>query len=350
MSFCKKVLIYPWGTKESFEIYRALHKSIHVEIIAGCIEDPGIFERLEKISAPAMKNNVDISEWENFINKNEIEYIYPVSEEARNMFFRENEFFKNIIIQSTPCKIYEVTENYTNIVKIDCFTSEDGKNLFCGAYQCIENKISSLPVPKRILRLIEDVQNKYEFVGYWNIECVLSENTCKLLRVSSEWSIGINLWCGLGVNLPLLSLYQTMGNPIYISPLSIPVVGDINRTRFKVDIEYERVYIDLDDTIIIGGKVNTQAVTFIYQCINNGIEVHLISKHKGNIHKYLEKYRLTHLFSSVIWISKDDEKYRYINPIGSILIDDAFRERIVVQKELQIPTFEVCAIEHLIHG
>ncbi|MEJ6979975.1 hypothetical protein WG906_05905 [Pedobacter sp. P351] len=72
-----------------------------------------------------------------------------------------------------------------------------------------------------------------------------------------------------GVNFILLSLLDRMGCDV--SVLQNEFEAEIDRAlfaRFILNIEYEYVYVDLDDTIIVDDKVNTTLMKFLYQSKN----------------------------------------------------------------------------------
>lgn len=64
--------------------------------------------------------------------------------------------------------------------------------------------------------------------------------------------------------------------------------------------------------------------------------------------KLLSRFRIRELFDNIIQIEKGEEKSDFINELNSIFIDDSFSERYKVNKELNIPTFDINAVESLI--
>jgi len=118
--------------------------------------------------------------------------------------------------------------------------------------------------------------------------------------------------------------------------------------RFRTDLSYEHIYFDLDDTIIFNAKTNPFIMAFIYQCINNGKKVHLLTKTESDLPALLKKYRLEGIFDSVTVIAKSDRKHRYIREFPCIFIDDSFSERLEVLEKLQVPAFDTCSVESLL--
>jgi hypothetical protein len=147
----------------------------------------------------------------------------------------------------------------------------------------------------------------------------------------------------------LLSIYEHERIPISI--LTNPGHIEIERAlinRYCHRYEYSVVYIDLDDTIILNGQVNIDTIRFVYQCINRGIKVKLITKHSGNLLDTLKRFRLEGIFDEVIHLNNDQKKADYIIDKGAILIDDSFSERFNVHYEKGIRTFDSSMIEALI--
>ena len=74
-----------------------------------------------------------------------------------------------------------------------------------------------------------------------------------------------------GINLPLLSVYIAMGYDVDVYDNTYHLIMDCALIgRYKLDIDYNYVYIDFDDTITLRGKVNLNTIRFMYQCYNKG--------------------------------------------------------------------------------
>ncbi len=118
---------------------------------------------------------------------------------------------------------------------------------------------------------------------------------------------------------------------------------------YKLDITYEHVYVDYDDTLVLNEAVNKTLLTFLYQAIEKGKKIHLLSKHIGDLYEDLRKYRISeNLFDEIIVISVNDEKKNYINEHSAIFIDDSFAERKSIIDSLHIPVFDLDMVESLI--
>jgi carbamoyl-phosphate synthase large subunit len=154
----------------------------------------------------------------------------------------------------------------------------------------------------------------------------------------------------LGVNFPLLSLYEHLRMPVALAPNDIAVRLDralVN--RYQHDLEYGHVYVDLDDTLLVGDAVNTRLVAFLYQCVNAGRRIVLITRHARDVDETLARHRLAGLWDEVVHITDERvEKADHIGEGDAILIDDSFRERRTAHERLGIATFDSSMIELLI--
>lgn len=151
-----------------------------------------------------------------------------------------------------------------------------------------------------------------------------------------------------GINFPLLTIFEHERLPIQL--LTLPGKVELDRAlqnRYRTNLKYESLYIDLDDTLIFRGKINVDALRLIYSCINRQIPVSLITRHTGDLQATLTQYRLTGIFDEIIHITNGECKSKYINRDNPIFIDDSFSERKKVHRALGIPTFDCSMIELL---
>ena len=119
-------------------------------------------------------------------------------------------------------------------------------------------------------------------------------------------------------------------------------------SRFILDIDYDTVYIDLDDTLLLNGKTNPMAAAFVHQCRNQGKKVHLLSRHEGDLDETLLRTGLSGLFDSIVPFNRLRCKSERIDAAKAIFVDDSYAERRRVHEALDIPTFSVDALESLL--
>lgn len=242
---------------------------------------------------------------------------------------------------------------------IDCFTDRKGILRFVGARERsrVNNGISVNTKnirDVRFVRLARVINESLKLKGAWFFQVKeTKEMKLALLEIAPRIAGSMALYRNLGINFPLLGLYDAMGLDVEIAQYDHS--SEMDRAlvnRFKLNFSYRHVYIDLDDTIIFKGKINPWVVSFLYQCLNNKIKVHLLTRHQARfgekVEKVLSKRRIREMFDSIIDIPEGKDKASFIKEKQSILIDDSFAERISVLKKRKIPVFEVSSIESLI--
>lgn len=89
-------------------------------------------------------------------------------------------------------------------------------------------------------------------------------------------------------------------------------------------------------------------MSFIYQCINRGVKIILLTRHSGDIEAELRHYRLEGVFDDVIHLEQTQSKHSYITEHDAIFIDDSFGERQAVKEKCNIPVFDTHMIECLL--
>jgi hypothetical protein len=157
------------------------------------------------------------------------------------------------------------------------------------------------------------------------------------------------LYRNLGVNFILLAIYDFLGHDIRIIKNDYDIKMDRALTeRFKLNLNFDHIYVDFDDCLITNGKINREMIQFLYQCLNNGKKLYLISKCSRNFEELLRKYPIKDIFTEIFHLDKSEKKSNYIKKFPAIFIDDSFAERVEVQEALKIPVFSPDAIESLL--
>ena len=244
-------------------------------------------------------------------------------------------------------------EEYT----VDCFTDKNG-NLKAVLPRSRRRLLAGITVASEDLEpshefteIARVLNQKLHFRGLWWFQAKRdASGRLKLLEISTRCAGTMCMARAKGVNLPLLSVYDAMGWETEVRPNSYHVVMDRSLiSRYKTDCFYRTVYFDFDDTLVIDGKVHLPAIWFLYQCKNQGKQVVLLTKHLSDIYEDLKKYHIDkNIFDRIIGISPQDSKSEYIEPAEAIFIDNAYAERKEVSEKLNIPVFDVDAIEVLL--
>ncbi len=244
-----------------------------------------------------------------------------------------------------------------NEYTVDCFTDKNG-NLRVAKLrerQRIRNGIAVrshiIDMPGEVKKISDNINGHFKFKGAWFFQMKKnSGGEFKLLEISPRIPGTMGLSRNLGINFPLLTLYTFMGYDVDIIDNGCDITLDrAFISRYKLDISYDTVYIDFDDTIICDDKVNVFLMAYLYQLKNKEKRIILITKHDYDIYESLNKHKIcVDLFDEIIHIGRDDEKYRYITDKNSIFIDDSFAERMKIKEKCGIPVFDLDMIESLL--
>jgi carbamoyl-phosphate synthase large subunit len=238
---------------------------------------------------------------------------------------------------------------------IDCFSDREMGLLFCAGRDRlrVRNGISvstSGAAADEFRDFALAIGRVLAFHGAWFFQLKRDGDGClKLLEIAPRIAGAMALHRVLGVNFPLLSLYEQVRLPIKIMTAPIKVTLDralVNRYRHS--LRYDTVYVDLDDTLILKGKVNTRLVTFLYQCINDRKKLVLLTRHAADAEQTLRNHRLAGIFDEILRVPPRPMcKSQFIVANNAILIDDSFSEREAVMRESGIPTFDCSMLEML---
>jgi hypothetical protein len=243
-------------------------------------------------------------------------------------------------------------EEYT----VDCLTDKNGKLAFVSprsrqrlmAGISVAGKIEELT--KEIQDIAQTINHKLSFKGLWWFQIKKDrEGKWKLLEISTRCAGTMCLTRARGVNLPLLSVYVALGYDIEVHSNNYNVVVDRTLiSRYKIDYEYDTVYFDFDDTLVINGKVNLKAIWFLYQCRNSGKKIILLTKHEKELYQTLKSFAVPeNLFNEIIHIKPGENKANYMQSEKAIFIDNAYQERNIVAKTHSIPVFDVDGLDVL---
>lgn len=220
-------------------------------------------------------------------------------------------------------------EEYT----VDCFSDRKRGVLYAAPRRRIKitsgiASRSAFVEEQRFAEYARRIQKALPFQGAWFFQMKASAvGELKLLEVAPRIAGSSGLSRVSGVNLPLLSLYESDRVEVTI-PHALPDVL-IERTlvpAYVHSLDYEALYLDFDDTLIVNGAVNTQLVKLAYQFINQAKPVFLVTRHSGDIEASLRRYRLEGLFDKVIHLKESESKRTAVQHGKCVFVDDSFRE------------------------
>lgn len=245
-------------------------------------------------------------------------------------------------------------EEYT----VDCFTDRHRQLLYsCARVRSrIRNGISvhstTVADDQEIKQIAEEINRRMLFRGAWFFQLKRDgKGQLKLLECATRIAGTMCTQRAKGINLPLLTLMDAMDMDISIAPQVHHVTVD--RALYNVygmDLKYDELYIDFDDTIVVHGHVNRTVMALMYQCVERGIPITLVTRHDGDIHADLAKAHICEsMFSAIVEVEKGKTKSTCIHPgKNALYVDDSFAERMDVMHSLGIPAFGVESVEALL--
>ncbi|MGB3424342.1 MAG: ATP-grasp domain-containing protein [Castellaniella sp.] len=239
---------------------------------------------------------------------------------------------------------------------IDCFSDRHGSLLFHAARgrDRVSNGISVNTSPStEFIELFADwagaINQRLRPRGAWFFQAKLDHaGRPRLLEVAARFAGSSALQRGLGVNLPLLSAFDALDWPVSIAANDYPI--ELDRAldnRFRIRLDYRHVYVDLDDCLLIKGRINTALLAFLYKAIDDGCTITLLTRHAENLNETLRRTRLESVFDRIVHITDGGPKADHIDRLPAIFIDDSFREREAVARQRGIPVFSPDMVEAL---
>lgn len=319
---------------QTCEIARSKRRTI--QHLSGLIRTPKLFRSVN-----------DVKNWPVFlkpdIGQGSKGAVLAKNKEIVHFYFSQR--VDLLIMEYLPGKEYTV----------DCFTDRNGKLLFAGGRErCrISNGISVNTKPivnPKFRKMAEIINRMLDFRGMWFFQVKESkDNDLALMEIAPRLAGTMGLYRNLGINFALMTLYDAEGFDVsaLLNNFSIEMDRAL-QSRFYLNLEYDHVYMDFDDCLLLNGKVNLLAITFVFQCINRGKKIHLLTRSATNIEKALNKHRLDVLFDTIVHLKRGESKSAFIKSKNAIFIDDSFSERQDVYKNTGIPVFAPDAIESLI--
>lgn len=240
---------------------------------------------------------------------------------------------------------------------VDCYTDKNGRLLFSGArirdrvVMGIAFRSTKVQITQEIESISKTLNDRLAFKGAWYFQIKKDKYGCyKLLEISCRQAGTMTLFRHIGVNFPLLGIFELFDTDVSFvaNDCDIQVERRL-KSVFKSNIDFSRVYIDFDDTIIIGGNVCLKVIEFLYDCHNRGKSIVLLTRHDEEIKIALNRYCICEkVFDDIIQITFDDEKVEFINPNNSIFVDNSYAERKKVSDKYGIPVFDVDNLDLLL--
>ena len=262
----------------------------------------------------------------------------------------ELEFYKKKVKNYTLCE-YLPSNEYT----IDCFTNKEGKLIFCKGRErkktiagmsvyTIESNIDFTSYGEKINKILK-------FNGIWFFQMKYDKNDkLKLLECAPRIAGAMSLYRNKGINFSNLMIRQFEGDlieEILFNNYTIECYKTYEN-KYRTNLNYSSVFVDLDDTIVIKDQVNIELIRLLYQELNKKKNIFLITRNIDPL-KVLNNYKISEsIFNEIIIVPKDKKKSEFIKK-DSIFIDDSFQERFDVYKSNNIHVFNLDMVETLLN-
>lgn len=315
-------------------------KSKTYERLAGCDFLPRVYENADQVTEyPVIIKPAESQGAQGFmILENEEQLRYELSVRTA----------EQVVCEYLP------GEEYT----IDCFTDRNGDLRYasCRNRHRIKNGISVnsslMPPDDRILEIAKTINEKLKFSGVWFFQ--LKKNVSgeyRLLECATRIAGTMCVERAVGVNLALLTVFDALGYDLdFPDKVGHIVVDRALNNVYKLDINYNEVYMDFDDTVIVHDRVNFTVLRFIYQCVERNIPVILLTRHDTDVTEDLRARRISpDLFDRIICLPRSERKIDHVSPsTDALFIDDSFAERKSMRDAYGIHTLGVDAVEALL--
>ena len=220
---------------------------------------------------------------------------------------------------------------------IDCF-SHDGEVLFAGP-RTRERTINGISTLSRsldrggkrqtLLDFASRISEHLDMHGLWFFQAKTDKHgELRLLEIAPRVSGTMMVNRAKGINFVELALWQACGHSIALNASEDTVI--VRRTldpHYEHKIEFERLLVDFDDTLVIDGLLNVPLMAMIFKAKNDRKPVILITKHQfGVLEETLRKFGIMDVFDEIHHLGEGDNKADYAEQ-GDLLVDDSFAER-----------------------
>jgi hypothetical protein len=238
---------------------------------------------------------------------------------------------------------------------VDCFSDRERGLLFTGARERrrIRSGIAMNAVPAddpRFCDYARKIARALPMRGAWFFQVKAdSAGALRVLEVAPRIAGTSGLTRARGVNLPLLSLYESDRVPVTV--MAAPYEVELDRalvSRYRHSLSYRTLYVDFDDTLLVHARVNADLIRLLFQALNRGVRLVLLTRHNGDLRGALTRHRLAGLFDEIVHVRPGESKADLIADAAGLFIDDSFAERQSVHARHGIPVFDTSMLDVLI--
>ncbi|MFC4274311.1 ATP-grasp domain-containing protein [Achromobacter aloeverae] len=237
---------------------------------------------------------------------------------------------------------------------VDCFSDADGALVWVGprtrerVRAGISMRCQLWPESSpEISAIAGEINGRLRLRGPWFFQLKAdSLGRWKLLEICCRIAGSMVAQRARGVNLPLMAVQDYLGRKLAALPSGAVSVVDRNiATRAALDVEFDTVFVDLDDTLVMNGHAVPIVLAFLHQCVAQGKRIKLITRHAAIVGETLAAAHIAPtLFDEIIHLRNGEPKGDYVSP-RSIFIDNYFPDRLDVARKTGVPVLDVDAVE-----
>lgn len=246
---------------------------------------------------------------------------------------------------------------------IECLTNKNG-DLLCSIPRERTQISNGLSIGTKLIlddeefltqinSIANKINNKLKFIGSWFFQMKYNNNdVLTLLEISTRIPGSSNILTNYGINMCLLSIYIHLDKEVKISHLNTNNFETLKiyKNYYDIKLEYDNLYVDFDDTLIVNNKINLDIICLIYKAINKKKNIYLITKHKNDLYETLKNYKISkEIFNDIYWLKHSECKNSFIKN-NSIFIDDSYVERNSIDLNRNIYCFDPSNIDVLLNN
>lgn len=313
---------------------------IHAVIVSSCYETAVLcryksktYEALKGADfVPAVYRQEEVNEYPVFVKKDDDQgarHAYKVETPEELALYASQP--KMLICEYLPGE--EAT--------VDCFTDRFGKLRFVNP-RMADRMLAGIDVHARrvkddpdIYRIASELNDRISFRGPWFFQIKRDrDGRFKLLEIAARFAGAFALTLGMDMNTPLMAIRDFDEKDVEFSFNDSPIEADkIFITRYTVPVEYSTVICDGTVAFCIDGRPDPIFMMFLYQCINEGRQMVLLTADEPLDRQMLSQ---CHVPADVFQIVEKGREPEGLYGPASVLIsrDESFRAKCRVEYQM----------------
>lgn len=344
------VLIFPFCNAAADEIYDSLKYTHHVNLINDSYHECG--NLINSLTELAIEKSIDLflitdQEIEIQVSKNDYlrTYLLNGHNSIVKSLIKDSKSLNFTIPQSILGVEFDVLDPSIDTVEVSCFTDFEHNLIWIGCLYCDDNRrlVRQIDTSDNIIEVSHRLNKILNFRGYWSFRAKRDiNNDMDISHISSVLNENNAVYRSQGVNLPLMIIQDYLQRKqITIQNTHCKEMVKKCYPKCELSFDFDKVFVDLDGTLIINDCVCPIVIAFIFQMKAMGKKINLITRHLYDPISTLSRVCISDgLFDEIIHIKEGELKSHWIDE-RSIFIDNEFPERRSVFQKKNIPCFDV---------